>query len=205
MPDGMPPALLVERFDIRTAADDDRMLALEDMCSVLDLPPNAKYDGTYERVMRAVRALSTDPDADLRLVLRRALFAWLVADGDMHLKNMALLKTARPGATTFQTVRLAPLYDAVTTRVFPGLEHDPMALKLAGKDDRLRRADFVKLAAIAGIGAADAAVEIDGVLDACRLGIEAMRLPDGIAIPDADRARADHMRDLCRERIRVFA
>ena len=63
MPDGMPPALIVERFDIRTSADDTRRLALEDLCSVLDLPPEAKYDGTIERIARAVRPLSTDPEA----------------------------------------------------------------------------------------------------------------------------------------------
>ena len=61
MPDGMPPALLVERFDIRTAADDKRLLAMEDLCSVLDLSPEAKYDGTIERVARALRAPPRPP------------------------------------------------------------------------------------------------------------------------------------------------
>ncbi len=37
MPAGMPPALVVERFDIRESLEDRRMLALEDLCSVLDL------------------------------------------------------------------------------------------------------------------------------------------------------------------------
>ena len=41
---------------------------------------------------------------------------------------------------------MAPLYDTLTTRVFPGLESDHMALKLAGKDDRLRLVDFEALA-----------------------------------------------------------
>ena len=43
-------------------------------------------------------------------------------------------------------MRFAPLYDAVTTRVFPGLARDRLALKLNGKDDRLTREDFVSLA-----------------------------------------------------------
>lgn len=97
------------------------------MCSVLDLPPNAKYDGTIERIARAVRPLSTNLEADLLLVLKRALFAWLNADGDIHLKNLALLKIAQPDARGFESVRLAPLYDAVTTVVFLGLEHNRMA------------------------------------------------------------------------------
>ena len=146
MPHDMPPALLVERFDIRTSGDDRRLLAMEDFCSVLDLPPSAKYDGTIERMAGALRPLSTDPAADLEVLFKRALFAWLVADGDMHLKNLALLKSAGPRARQFGSVRFAPLYDAVTTRVFPELAGDRMAFKLAGKDDRLVRGDFLTLA-----------------------------------------------------------
>ena len=145
MPDGMPPALLVERFDIRRGPNDQRRLALEDFCSILDLPTSAKYDGTIERMARGLRPLSTDPAADLDILFRRAVFAWLIADGDMHLKNLALLKVAEPGARRFASVRLAPVYDAVTTRVFPGLAGDRMALKLNGKDDRLTPDDFRQL------------------------------------------------------------
>lgn len=146
MPDGMAPALVVERFDIRRDEADERRLALEDFCSVLDLPASAKYDGTIERVARGLRPLSTDPADDLDILFRRALFAWLIADGDMHLKNLALLKIAAPGARQFESVRFAPLYDAVTTRVFPGLASDHMALKLNGKDERLTPRDFLTLA-----------------------------------------------------------
>ena len=55
--------------------------------------PQAKYNGTIERVAGRSRPLDgagRGPAAPLR----RALFAWLIADGDMHLKNLALLKTA---------------------------------------------------------------------------------------------------------------
>jgi len=69
MPDGMSPALIVERFDIRRGDNDARMLALEDFTSVLGVPTEAKYDGTVERVARALRPLSTAPDKDLLLVL----------------------------------------------------------------------------------------------------------------------------------------
>lgn len=151
MPDGMLPALLVERFDIRRSADDPRRLALEDFCSILDLPTSAKYDGTIERMARGMRPLSTDPAADLDILFRRAVFAWLIADGDMHLKNLAMLKVADAGAKVFTSVRFAPLYDAVTTRVFPGLAGDRMALKLNGKDDRLTRQDFFTLARTIGM------------------------------------------------------
>ncbi|EAV43542.1 hypothetical protein SIAM614_02656 [Stappia aggregata IAM 12614] len=204
MPDGMPPALIVERFDIRTSPDDKRRIALEDLCSVLDLPPEAKYDGTIERIARAVRPLSSEPEADLLLLLKRALFAWLVADGDMHLKNLALLKVAQPDTSSFETVRVAPLYDAVTTVVFPGLEHDRMALKINGKDNRLRRADFLRTAAIAGLTASAANQAIDAVLTRLRAGIDAVIIPDVPGIDQDITAKAEQMLRLCRERVDAF-
>lgn len=146
MPDAMAPALLIERFDIRRNNNDTQRLAMEDFCSVLDQPATRKYDGTIERMARGLRSLSTDPAADLDLLFRRAVFAWLIADGDMHLKNLALLKIAEATASQFTSVRFAPVYDVVTTKVFPQLENDRMALKLNGKDDRLTTNDFLALA-----------------------------------------------------------
>lgn len=204
MPDGMPPALIVERFDIRSGDQDDRRIALEDICSVLDLPPDAKYDSTIERIARAVRPLSTAPQEDLLVILKRALFAWLIADGDMHLKNLALLKIAAPGADRFESVRMAPLYDAVTTRVFPGLEHDRMALKLDGKDDRLRRADFLRMAATAGIPTREADAAMDELVTHLAAGLDQIVLPD---VPNLDAeltARAEQMLELCRERLAAW-
>lgn len=146
MPAKLPPALVVERFDIRRNAHDRRLLAMEDFCSMLGLPPSAKYEGTIERMARALRPLSTDPWRDMEALFSRAVFAWLIADGDMHLKNLALLKVAASGARTFKAVRMAPLYDAVTTRVFSRLAGDRMAFKLNGKDDRLKLRDFLTAA-----------------------------------------------------------
>ncbi len=205
MPDEMPPALIVERFDIRTTPDDQRRIALEDLCSVLDLPPAAKYDGTIERIARGVRPLSTSPEDDLLLTLRRALFAWLIADGDMHLKNLALLKIAAPGAHSFESVRLAPLYDAVTTQVFPGLEHDRMALKLNGKDNRLRRADFVKTAVTMGLSATAANAAIDDMLTRFAEALDKTFLPDVCGIDNMLKTSTDKMRAICAERLAIFA
>ncbi len=177
MPDGMAPALVIERFDIRRGPDDRRLLAMEDFCSVLDLPTSAKYDGTVERMARAMRPLSTDPTGDLETLFRRAAFAWLIADGDMHLKNLALLKTAEPGAKRFASVRFAPLYDAVTTRIFPGLAGDRMALKLNGKDDRLTASDFAVLARVVDLPAARAVVAVRELCANLRISLPTLSLP----------------------------
>jgi serine/threonine-protein kinase HipA len=201
MPDKMPPALIVERFDVRQGRSDHRLMALEDMCSVLDLPTSAKYDGTMERVARAVRPLSTAPDEDIPIIVMRSLFAWLIADGDMHLKNMALLKIAEPGDRQFRSVRMAPLYDAVTTRVFPNLKHDRLALKLNGKDDNLRRADFRALATTAGLRASDVDRSIDHVLQSVRGAVDSIAQPKAIALSPDARKIVDQVLDICRARI----
>ena len=201
MPDGMPPALIVERFDIREGLDDKRMLALEDICSILNLPTSAKYDGAMEQVARAVRPLSTAPEEDLLIIFRRALFAWLIADGDMHLKNMALLKIAEAGEQHFRSVRMAPLYDAVTTRVFPQLKHDRLALKLNGKDHRLRRADFRAFASTVGLKVTDAEAAIDQLLERLSEAVETITLPTALKYSAESRKMATEMLQLSRDRI----
>jgi len=204
MPDGMTPALLVERFDIRDRAEDVRWMAMEDLCSALDLEPHDKYSGTIERVARAVRALSSAPNEDLLALLRRVLFAWLIADGDMHLKNLAFLKIAREGDRVFPSVRLAPVYDTLTTRVFPGLAHDRMALKLNGKDEHLRRADFTALATLAGLRVGDAQATIDEVLQRLPHALNKLALPPTLALPRDSETLIERTLDVCRKRVAAF-
>lgn len=204
MPDGLPPALVVERFDIRSGAQDPRMLAMEDMCSVLDLAPRDKYTGTIERVARAMRARSTDIENDLLTLLQRALLAWLIADGDMHLKNMALIEIAHQGSASFSSVRLAPVYDTLTTRAFPHLEHDRMALKLNGKDDRLRRADFLAVAAVAGLRASDANHAIDRLAQALRVALDRIVVPSPCLEGCGAEATVTRVLEITRERLESF-
>jgi len=204
MPDGMPPALVVERFDIRRGVEDQRRLAMEDFCSILDLPTSSKYDGTIERMAKGLRSLSTDPAADLDILYRRAIFAWLIADGDMHLKNLAMLKTADAGAKAFTSVRFAPLYDAVTTRVFPGLGTDRMALKLNGKDDRLGRQDFLALARTIGLTAAGSEAAVAELAGRLAERATALRLPDFAGQSEAAKAAQDRVLAIVSERCAAF-
>ena len=119
----------------------------------------------------------------------------------MHLKNMALLKLAEPGDERFHSVRMAPLYDAVTTRVFPRLKQDRMALKLNGKDDRLRRADFRALAATAGLRAADADAAIDDMIERTKQMADRITLPKLPYYGPEGEAMAAKKLKLCRTRI----
>jgi serine/threonine-protein kinase HipA len=95
----------------------------------------------------------------------------------MHLKNLALLKTARLGSQAFSAMRLAPLYDAVSTRVFPKLAGDRMALKLNGKDDRLTLTDFSKAARTMGIPVATAEAACSEIADRLSTHVHKLQLP----------------------------
>ena len=153
MSNASPDALLVERFDIRRDHKDRRKIAMEDMASVRGIAPSEKYEGSIEQVARALRGVSSKAEADIVVLFGRAVFAWLIADGDFHLKNMAVLRIVPDGAQNFSSVRFAPTYDAVTTRVFPGLENDDLALSLAGKRNRLSSKDFIRAGVTMGINA----------------------------------------------------
>jgi serine/threonine-protein kinase HipA len=154
---------------------------------------------------RAVRPLSTAPEEDALTILKRALFAWCIADGDMHLKNMALLKVAEVGDVCFHSVRIAPLYDAVTTRVFPRLSGDRMALKLNGKNDDLRRRDFRTFASTAGIGAAEADAAIDSLLAELRAAVDRATLPRLADYGPNGQKMAEHMLGIVLGRTTSFA
>ncbi|MDO9219373.1 MAG: hypothetical protein Q7U14_19040, partial [Lacisediminimonas sp.] len=105
----------------------------------------------------------------------------------------------------FSAVRMAPLYDAVTTRVFPRLARDRLALKLNGKDDRLTRADFRTLASTVGLRVADADRAIDDMIVRMTRAADELALPK---LPDygpEGEAVAARMIDICRTRIEAFA
>jgi serine/threonine-protein kinase HipA len=123
----------------------------------------------------------------------------------MHLKNMALLKIAEPGDTKFRSVRVAPLYDAVTTRVFPRLEKDRLALKLNGKDDNLRRGDFRAFASTVGLKTADADAAIDQMLRQLTDAVGRVALPQALKYGEAGEKMGTQILDICRRRIDAFS
>ena len=204
MPDNMPPALLIERFDICSSINDSQRIALEDFCSLLDFSSDDKYKGTIEQAARALKSISTSPTEDLNILVKRALFAWLIADGDMHLKNMALLKIAEPKKNVFHSVRMSPLYDAVTTIVFPGLKNDRMALKMNGKDSRLKQTDFMRLSATIGLKASEALSIINNTVLNLQEAVKNIKIPQEIECEKSCQIIISEMLHICKKRLIEF-
>jgi serine/threonine-protein kinase HipA len=107
----------MERFDLHAG----QRLGFEDMSVLMDKAPDAqghyKYQGSYENIVRVIRAYCHGGEA---LASTQRFFEYLVLcvmvrNGDAHLKNFGLLYE-HPTAAASPT--LAPLYDVVTTTVY---------------------------------------------------------------------------------------
>lgn len=104
-------------------------LGFEDFCALLALPPERKYGGTMERIFKAIDAYAQGPqriEAKETLIAAH-LFSMAVGNTDAHLKNFGLLYGDA------SDVRLAPMFDMVTTKVYPQYKNDIPAISVAGK------------------------------------------------------------------------
>jgi serine/threonine-protein kinase HipA len=124
---------VVARFD--RAGEEKRQN--ETMFQILQA--SEKYEGSLERIGKAIRAHAADMGLDTIDYFERVLFCFLTGNGDMHLKNWALLVRDKK-------VGLAPCYDLVCSKVYLPQESD-CALTLGAKKDKLKRSDFETLAA----------------------------------------------------------
>ncbi|OQW86567.1 MAG: toxin HipA [Rhodoferax ferrireducens] len=122
--------LLVQRYD-RQHTPEGQLARLhqEDFCQALGLPPETKYQNEGGADLAQAFALlrrATRPSAPHILkLLDFVIFNALVGNHDAHSKNFSLLYTPQ-GAV------LAPLYDALSTAVYPRLT-DKMAMKIGSK------------------------------------------------------------------------
>ena len=120
-------ALVAHRFDVD--GEGRPHLGMEDFCCLLGLSPEKKYDTTWERIAKAIR--HHVPGATQREAFRQlALMLFLthaLRNADCHAKNLALLYSSKAD------VRLSPVYDLLTTVVYPGYQNQPPGISMMGK------------------------------------------------------------------------
>lgn len=126
--------LLVERYDrFRGAQGQPRRLHQEDFCQALGVVPEMKYQNEggpdlaqcFDLVRHATR-----PNAPQILRLfDYVIFNALIGNHDAHAKNFSLLYSSENAG---KAPVLAPLYDALSTAVYPTLT-SRMAMKIGGK------------------------------------------------------------------------
>lgn len=121
-------AYIVARVD-RLA--DGSKLHVEDFRQLAELPPAEKYHQSADLCVRLARQYATEPTIAAYNLFRTLLFSYCVGNGDLHLKNLSLLR--QPDGTRV----LSPAYDLLNTQVAIG--DQKFALSISGDDGPIRR------------------------------------------------------------------
>ncbi|RHW22120.1 type II toxin-antitoxin system HipA family toxin [Pseudomonas jilinensis] len=122
--------LLVERYDrIATAQEQWQRLHQEDFCQALGVVPELKYQNEggpdLPQCFDLLRRVTRPSAPQILRLLDYVIFNALIGNHDAHAKNFSLLYTGG-------TVVLAPLYDALSTAVYPTLT-PRMAMKIGSR------------------------------------------------------------------------
>ena len=140
--------LLVERYDRKHVTIDStptvERLHQEDFCQAQNIVSELKYQKeggpSFEQCFTLLRNVSTAPVIDLVNLLDFSIFNYLVGNNDAHGKNFSLVYADKE-------IRLAPLYDAISTIYYPELNTE-MAMRIGREysSDKVTPKDFEQLA-----------------------------------------------------------
>lgn len=109
----------------------------EDMAQLLEYATENKYKGSLEQVGKVIQQHAKNVYLDLINFFERILLCFIIGNGDMHLKNWALLRLPIEN-------KIAPCYDLVCSKLYLPNE-DESALTINGKRNRLNKQDFEAL------------------------------------------------------------
>ncbi|MBX7114695.1 MAG: HipA domain-containing protein [Myxococcaceae bacterium] len=125
--------LLVERFDRQRINRLWRGMPQEDACQFLDKYPADKYRLSTSAIAEGLQRWCGAPAVECARLIELTAFSYLIGNGDLHAKNVSI-------SGTRGILQLSQPYDLLSTRPYKDLK---LALKLEGRDDNLKRRDFI--------------------------------------------------------------
>ncbi|AWB84190.1 type II toxin-antitoxin system HipA family toxin [Corynebacterium liangguodongii] len=131
------PGLWVTRFDRVGDGDSFTRLATEDAAQVMGVLPARKYTVDAETAVAALAQCCSSPRIAARNLYLQFLFAWLTGNGDLHAKNISILRDSQG------RWNVAPLYDIPCTALYQDMT---MALPIAGRVKGLFRRHWLDFA-----------------------------------------------------------
>lgn len=135
---------VVERYDRIKKEDSIQRIHQEDFCQALGIMSASKYqnDGGpgIADILDVIKKNCTVPALETQKFLSYVIFNYLIGNCDSHGKNYSLLYKNK-------SVELAPLYDAVSTVIYPGLT-DKLSMKIGNHYEiqKVTKEDFSLLA-----------------------------------------------------------
>lgn len=149
---GKQPIYLVERYDRKRDAQGKPVrLHQEDFCQALGFSYARKYETeggpNLEKCFSLLLDHGTQPILDKKVLIQWIVFNYMIGNCDAHAKNISMLITK-------ESYRLAPLYDLVSTAVYPSLSAK-FAMKIGGENrpEWMLPRHWERLAADAGVSA----------------------------------------------------
>lgn len=153
---GLPPALMVERFDIpKSPSDSSKWLLIKDFCNLEGISAQDAFSGSMEKIGKLVKQYSTEPEQDLETLYKRTILSWAIKDNDMHRKNISMLFEYDPEQKGLTRVSMAPTYD-VTSEIHQNDRSQEMCLTIQGKKSSLNKKSFIRWGEALGFTAEDA-------------------------------------------------
>ena len=142
-------ACLVERYDRVRQADGSLLRIWQaDFCQLLGKQSGVKYEhdgGPSFADCYALLKMSAQPAVDRLQLLRWLFFNLCTGNNDSHAKNLSMM-------TTPAGLRLAPFYDLMCTRIYPGLgAHFAFTIAGEGEPGQLTRGHIAELARALGV------------------------------------------------------
>lgn len=177
-------ALLVERFDREwnSSLKKYQRHHQEDGCQFLNKYPADKYLIPFQDVAQAIKEFAASPEIEILKLMQLKAFSYLIGNGDLHAKNISLLND-----------QLSPCYDIVCTAVYGD---DKMALMLDGKNQNLKRKNFIDFSGRYGLKAS----LIENMLDKMLVKFE--KNYENIFQLNSAKKKEKHLRLLFKERIK---
>ena len=139
---------VTRRFDREVVEDRLQRLHQEDFCQMMSVDPEVKYESDggprFADLIATLRRLHVALGETLALI-DMFVFNLLIGNADAHAKNYSVVYHGRRPL-------LAPLYDAVSTAVYPDLSRD-FAMSIGGemRMDRIGRSSFARLSEDCGM------------------------------------------------------
>ncbi len=153
--DNLPPIYMIERYDIPFKGVHDEWLITQDFCTLMQKKGDDKDACSLEQIGKRIAEVSKLAGHDqthknLEDFFKRSAFAWIMNDGDLHMKNMSMLYAFDPAAKTIRDISFAPCYDP-TTDVFSNRGGVDATLRMSGKKSNLKVKSFIDFAQNLGL------------------------------------------------------
>jgi serine/threonine-protein kinase HipA len=129
----------IRRFDRNSTG---QWLRMEDFGQILDETAANKYSKSYNQIAKAIHQYSDARKVDIIDFWRRLLFSFFIGNGDMHLKNWAMLEKENLDGS----FRLSPCYDFLNTRLPLPREKFDLAIPMDARQNKLNRSRFLTFA-----------------------------------------------------------